>query len=150
MDELKLTGNSLKGARPFMLFDASFDSLPHLRLLRELFQQTYGTPRNHLLSKPFVDRVTAFFYVDGKVWFRNYQISHPAGKSAGGDKKGAGSTAGGAAGGITEPILTEIGPRFVLNLVRIFSGPFGGPTLYQNPNYVSPNTMRAELKRQSG
>ncbi len=33
------------------------------------------------------------------------------------------------------------GPRFVLNLVRIFEGSFGGATLYENPNYVSPNEV---------
>jgi ribosome biogenesis protein BRX1 len=43
-------------------------------------------------------------------------------------------------------MLVEIGPRFVLNPVRIFSGSFGGPTLWQNPNYVSPNLARSQLK----
>ena len=33
------------------------------------------------------------------------------------------------------------GPRFVLNLVRVFDGSFGGATLYENPNYVSPNEV---------
>lgn len=34
-----------------------------------------------------------------------------------------------------------IGPRFVLNPIRIFEGSFGGPTLFQNPHYVSPNDV---------
>lgn len=38
--------------------------------------------------------------------------------------------------------LVEVGPRFVLTPIRIFSGSFGGPTLYQNPEYVSPNLVR--------
>lgn len=33
------------------------------------------------------------------------------------------------------------GPRFVLNPIRMFSGSFGGPTLYQNPTFVSPNEV---------
>ena len=33
------------------------------------------------------------------------------------------------------------GPRFVLNLIRIFDGSFGGATLYENPHYVSPNLV---------
>lgn len=37
--------------------------------------------------------------------------------------------------------LVEIGPRFVLNLIKIFQGSFGGPTLYENPHYKSPNLV---------
>lgn len=36
----------------------------------------------------------------------------------------------------------QVGPRFCLNPVRIFDGSFGGRTLYENPNYVSPNAVR--------
>ena len=39
--------------------------------------------------------------------------------------------------------LVEIGPRFVLDPIRIFRGSFGGQTLYQNEHYQSPNAMRA-------
>ena len=37
--------------------------------------------------------------------------------------------------------LKYTGPRFVLNLIKIFSGSFGGPVLYENPHYVSPNVV---------
>lgn len=37
--------------------------------------------------------------------------------------------------------LVEIGPRFVLNLIKIFQGSFGGATLYENPHYQSPNMV---------
>lgn len=37
--------------------------------------------------------------------------------------------------------LVEIGPRFVLNLIKIFQGSFGGPTLYENPGFQSPNLV---------
>ena len=33
------------------------------------------------------------------------------------------------------------GPRFVLNLIRIFDGSFGGPTLYENTHYTNPNEV---------
>ena len=33
------------------------------------------------------------------------------------------------------------GPRFVLQLIKIFEGSFGGPTLYENPHYVTPNIV---------
>jgi hypothetical protein len=37
--------------------------------------------------------------------------------------------------------MVEIGPRFVLNLIKIFQGSFGGPTLFENPHFESPNTV---------
>ncbi len=37
--------------------------------------------------------------------------------------------------------LTQVGPRFCMNPIKIFSGSFGGQTLYENPFYVSPNTV---------
>ena len=37
----------------------------------------------------------------------------------------------------------------VLNPIRIFQGSFGGPTLYQNPHYVSPNMVGIFLLPQS-
>ncbi len=30
---------------------------------------------------------------------------------------------------------------------QIFAGSFGGPTLYENPQYTSPNAVRAAIKR---
>lgn len=35
-------------------------------------------------------------------------------------------------------LLTEIGPRFVLDPIKILSGSFGGLTIYKNPHYVTP------------
>jgi len=46
-----------------------------------------------------------------------------------------------------DPVLVEIGPRFVLNPIRIFAGSFGGATLWENAHYVSPNQQRALLKK---
>lgn len=36
MDELKMTGNCLKGSRPIVCFDKSFDAEPQWRLTKEL------------------------------------------------------------------------------------------------------------------
>jgi len=72
MDELRLTGNCMRGSRPILTFDESFDRQGHLRLLKCLFTDIFGTPRGHPKSKPFVDRVMAFYYADKKVrWFLN-------------------------------------------------------------------------------
>jgi len=69
MDELKMTGNCMKGSRPILSFDKAFDSVDHLKLVKHLFVDVFGTPRGHPKSKPFVDRVMSFHYADGKVRF---------------------------------------------------------------------------------
>merc|ERR1712212_902234 len=61
--------------------------------------------------------------VDGKVWFRNYQIL---------EEDGA---------------LAEIGPRMVLNPIKIFDGAFCGQTLWENSSYVTPCAKRSMLKK---
>jgi ribosome biogenesis protein BRX1 len=67
MDEMRLTGNCMKGSRPIVTFDESFSRFGHLKILKELFTDIFGTPRGHPKSKPFVDRVMAFYYADKKV-----------------------------------------------------------------------------------
>jgi len=47
--------------------------------------------------------------------------------------------------------LVEAGPRFAMNPIKIFSGSFGGQTLFENPFYVSPNAERSlEKRRKAG
>ncbi|KAG8131183.1 hypothetical protein E2320_017947, partial [Naja naja] len=99
-----------------------FDQKPHYALLKELFIQIFSTPQYHPRSQPFVDHVFTFSITDERIWFRNYQIIEDDGA------------------------LVEIGPRFVLNLIKIFQGSFGGQTLYENPHYQSPNMHRRELR----
>ncbi|XP_074546759.1 ribosome biogenesis protein BRX1 homolog [Halichoeres trimaculatus] len=120
--ELKMTGNCLKGSRPLLSFDPKFDKEPHYALLKELFTQTFSTPRYHPKSQPFVDHIFTFTIADNRIWFRNYQIIEE------------------------DASLVEIGPRFVLNLIKIFQGSFGGPTLYENPSFQSPNMHRREIR----
>lgn len=120
--ELKMTGNCLKGSRPLLSFDPVFDRDPYLTVLKELFIQIFGTPRYHPRSQPFVDHVFTFSVADNRIWFRNYQIIEE------------------------DASLVEIGPRFVLNLIKIFKGSFGGPTLYENPHYQSPNMHRRIIR----
>ncbi|PRD22907.1 UNVERIFIED_CONTAM: brix1 [Trichonephila clavipes] len=122
MEELKLTGNCLKASRPILTFDDSFDSEPHLKLLKELFIQIFGTPKHHPKSQPFFDHVFNFKILDGRIWFRNYQIEDD---------------------GVS---LVEIGPRFTMNLIKIFDSSFSGSVLYTNANYITPNMHRRQLK----
>lgn len=74
MAELKLSGNHLKGSRPVLSFDASFDAQPHLQLLKEMLTQTFATPKGHPKAKPFLDHVLSFTVADNRIWMRNYQV----------------------------------------------------------------------------
>merc|ERR1712080_123772 len=123
MAELKMTGNCLKSSRPLLSFDKSFTADPHLSVIKELFVQIFGVPNHHPKSQPFFDHVFTFSVVDGKIWFRNYQILEETGS------------------------LAEIGPRMVLNPIKVFDGSFCGQTLWENPKYVTPTAKRAMLKK---
>jgi ribosome biogenesis protein BRX1 len=78
MDELKMTGNCMRGSRPVLSFDKSFDAVDHLRVVKHLLVDVFGTPRGHPKSKPFVDRVMGFYYADGKVRRRTRRAGHMA------------------------------------------------------------------------
>ncbi|CAB0029631.1 unnamed protein product [Trichogramma brassicae] len=126
MSELKMTGNCLKGSRPLLSFDEVFTTLPHLQLMKELLSQIFGVPNYHPKSQPFFDKVYTFSYMDNRIWFRNFQIISEEGE------------------------LAEIGPRFVLNPVKIFNESFGGETLWDNPHYISPAKLRQAFNKQAG
>ena len=38
--------------------------------------------------------------------------------------------------------LLQVGPRACLQPIKMFAGSFGGPVIYENAAYVSPNTVR--------
>ncbi|KAI1851636.1 hypothetical protein JX265_010720 [Neoarthrinium moseri] len=151
MDELNFTGNCLKGSRPVLSFDSAFEQQPHLRVIKELFLHTFGVPQGARKSKPFVDHVMGFTFADGKIWVRNYQINEvEAGKGAADEEAAAAAAASKGRGGKeTDISLIEIGPRFVLTPIIIQEGSFGGPILYENKEFVSPNQVRADLRRKS-
>merc|ERR1712059_106041 len=124
MAELKMTGNCLAASRPMLSFCPSFkDGDVHWQVVKELLTGIFSVPNHHPKSQPFFDHVFMFSVVDGKVWFRNYQILEEDGS------------------------LAEIGPRMVLNPIKIFDGSFSGQTLWENPSYVTPTAKRGLLKR---
>ncbi|KAK9512477.1 hypothetical protein O3M35_000900 [Rhynocoris fuscipes] len=126
MQELRLTGNCLKGSRPLLSFDDNFKKEPHYALLKELFIQVFGVPHRHPKSQPFIDRVISFTVLDNRIWYRHYQILKEDGA------------------------LAEIGPRFVFNPIKIFDGSFTGNTLWDNPNFVTPNLYRRRMAAIAG
>ena len=137
MNELRLTGNSMKGSRPILVFDKRFDSELHWKVTKELLLQIFVTPKGHPRSKPFIDRTMSFMILDDKVWVRNYQIVF--------EKEGNAKKDDAAKG---EPVLVEIGPRLVLHPIRIQQGAFCGSTIYQCPHFVNPNAKRRALRKQ--
>lgn len=139
LDELNFTGNCLKGSRPILSFDKSFDSEPHWKLAKEMFTHQFGVPPQARKSKPFIDHVMTFSIVDNKVWVRNYQINEK-------EELKADDVADIEKDDLT---LIEIGPRFVLTPIVILEGSFGGPKIYENKEYVSPNVARAQVKFQA-
>ncbi|KAF8629998.1 hypothetical protein AX15_003169 [Amanita polypyramis BW_CC] len=135
MDELKMTGNCLKGSRGLLTFDKQFDETEWGRLTKELFTHMFGVPSTARRAKPFIDHILTFSILDSKVWFRNYQIIEKDPLQPNGPQ---------------QTTLVEIGPRFVLAPIRIFEGAFGGATVYSNPEFVSPSAVRSMLRREKG
>ncbi|XP_045474275.1 ribosome biogenesis protein BRX1 homolog [Harmonia axyridis] len=121
MAELKFTGNCLRGSRPLLSFDKQFTESPHYMLMKELLTQVFGVPNKHPKSQPFFDHVYSFTILDNTIWFRNFQILSEDGA------------------------LSEIGPRFVLNPIKIFSNSFGGAPLWENKAYISPSKYRKSI-----
>ncbi|KAH7873634.1 ribosome biogenesis protein BRX1 [Lentinula edodes] len=135
MDELKMTGNCLKGSRGLLSFDKNFDETEWGKLTKELFTHIFGVPPTARKAKPFVDHILTFSIVDQKIWFRNFQMieKDPL-----------------APNGPPQMTLVEIGPRFVLTPIRIFEGAFGGATVYSNPEFVTPAAVRTAIRREQG
>ena len=141
MEELHFTGNCLKGSRPILSFDAAFEKQPHLRVIKELFTHTFGVPQGARKSKPFIDHVMSFSVADGKIWVRSYQINEEEQSNL----KPADDAP--APGKDADLSLVELGPRFVLQPICVLEGSFGGPVIYENREFVSPNQVRADLRR---
>ena len=160
MSELNFTGNALKGSRAIVSFDKNFDLAPSSALIKEMLLHTFSVPAGTRKSKPFIDRVVSFSFVDGKVYMRHYQIQpitsteedqkvETLEKAAKKDRSKSAKDAEGKSGkeGKDGIELIEIGPRFVMTPIVILEGSFGGPKVYENAEFVSPNTVRATLRQ---
>ena len=51
-------------------------------ILSKWLLQVFGTPNYHPKSQPFFDHVFTFSIVDGRIWFRNYEILEENGELA--------------------------------------------------------------------
>lgn len=132
LDELAFSGNCMIGSRPLLSFDSSLSQSEHGKIIQDLLTAVFGTPLTCKKSRPYYDHVFQFGVADGRVWFRNYQIAE--------NIEGAQLQVDGMS-------LVEIGPRFVLNPIRLFAGSFGGSTIWSNESFKSSAALRAESKR---
>ncbi|KAK5634988.1 hypothetical protein RRF57_010700 [Xylaria bambusicola] len=154
MEELAFSGNCLKGSRPILSFDKSFDTEPHLQVIKQLFLQIMGVPPLQKRSKPFIDHVLSFSVADGRIFLRVYQVQETEptkkdgaeGEEASEESKKKKSKHADKAKEFDISLL-EIGPRCVLQPIIIQEGSFGGALLYENKHFVSPNQVRADLRR---
>ncbi|KAI1348563.1 ribosome biogenesis protein BRX1 [Xylaria sp. FL0043] len=155
MEELAFSGNCLKGSRPILSFDKTFDSEPHLQVIKQLFLQIMGVPPLQRRSKPFIDHVLSFSVADGRIFMRVYQIQETEPSKtdgAEGEKAEEAKKRKSRHGDKEKELdisLLEIGPRCVLQPIIIQEGSFGGALLYENKHFVSPNQVRADLRRKS-
>lgn len=124
MADIKLIGNCLKGSRPILSFDQYFEKIPHLQLIKELFIQIFNVPYKHPKSQPFVDHVVTFTYLDGHIWFRNYQILDQS-----------------------EMTLAEIGPRMVLMPMLVLSSSFHGKVIWANYKRSTKIEKKSKYKK---
>lgn len=135
------------------MFDSSFNDLEakggkeNMTLIREMLRGIFCVPSKGVRGmKPFIDRVVGIYGLDGKIWIRVYELREGAKEAATPEEQ---KLADGAeiASGIK---LIEVGPRFVLTPIVILEGSFGGPVIFENKMYVSPNMVRREtrLKKQ--
>lgn len=91
----------------------------------------------------------AFSVADGKIWIRNYEIREVEKAKGEDEQDGEASNKGRKSKGDrdTDVSLVEIGPRFVLTPIVIQEGAFGGPIIYENKRFISPNQVRSDLRK---
>ncbi|KAK4934247.1 Ribosome biogenesis protein brx1 [Elasticomyces elasticus] len=148
MAELGFGGNCLKGGRGIVVFDKSFDEnistgAENRGLIREMLRGVFCVPGKGVRGmKPFVDRVIGIYGLDDKIWIRTYEIRE-------GEKEAAQKGVNGVDAS-SNVKLVEIGPRLVLTPIVILEGSFGGPVIFENKLYVSPNLVRREIRLKKG
>ena len=142
MAELGFGGNCLKGGRGIVVFDKSFDEgriadTEHLPLIREMLRGVFCVPSKGVRGmKPFIDRVIGIYGLDGKIWIRVYEVREAEPDKTGKERPKE-----------DEVSLVEIGPRLVLTPVVILEGSGGGPVIFENKQFVSPNQLRRETRQ---
>ncbi|SCM04179.1 ribosome biogenesis protein BRX1 homolog, putative [Plasmodium chabaudi adami] len=134
LHSLAFPGNCLLYSRPLLIFSKLFDELEHLKLIKEMFIQVFGTPKYHPLSKPFYDHCYNFYYIKDLIYFRHYQIL---------------PTTLADSNNINKQKLVEIGPQFTLHIIKIFDKFFKGNVIYENLKYKNCETPKQKKIKQN-
>lgn len=141
LEELSMTGNCMKYTRPLLTWDPIFSeppaSLEHLSVLRDLLIKAFSPPQNHRRTRPFHDRVMHFAWCDDRIWIRNYEI-----KEDSVDASSSSSSSSADEELVDGMRLEEIGPRMVLQPIRVFEGSFGGKTMWKNEAWIPSSVVR--------
>eukprot|EP01006_Ploeotia_vitrea_P040661 TRINITY_DN66444_c12_g1_i1.p1 TRINITY_DN66444_c12_g1~~TRINITY_DN66444_c12_g1_i1.p1 ORF type:complete len:261 (+),score=8.10 TRINITY_DN66444_c12_g1_i1:32-784(+) len=116
MAELKLKGNSMLESRPLLHFDRIFDEVEWMAPLKLLLTDVFSAPKRPS-SVPYVDNIFTFCWLDGRIWFRNYEVKRKANK---------------------EWDAIEIGPRFVMEPIQMWSGFWNGDITWKSETYKPP------------
>ncbi|KAK5088191.1 Ribosome biogenesis protein brx1 [Lithohypha guttulata] len=151
MAELGFGGNCLKGGRGVVVFDKSFDEMEtggggkeNLALIREMLRGVFCVPSKGVRGmKPFIDRVIGIYGLDNKIWVRIYEIREGSKDNISTPEEKKLSEGADVGSGVK---LVEVGPRFILTPIVILEGSFGGPVIFENKLYVSPNLVRREVR----
>lgn len=114
IEDLNLHGICTFRSSPILIFDPEFDKTPQMAICKEILKKALSVPLGTKGMKRVVDTTLSFFILDGRIWFRRYQISYG------------------------DPILVfEAGPRFCLYPVVILSGAFSGKKIWKNTEIPS-------------
>lgn len=95
---LKFAVNCFKNCGHLLFFSEEFDKIDYLITVKKVFSEVFKT------DATMYDRTLCFYWVDNKIWIRNYVIENDN--------------------------LNELGPRIVLEVDKILEKCFSGSVLY--------------------
>lgn len=119
MSELKGLGNCLRGSRPLIFFDPSFNDNGIYEMSKLMLKRMFSVPYQDKHAKPFVDHTISFYRVKNNIIMRHYQIQWNENDDE-------------------EPVLVEIGPRIKMVPVVVLAGTFKGNKIWENLKFESP------------
>ncbi|OAX84026.1 hypothetical protein ACJ72_01602 [Emergomyces africanus] len=150
-------GNCLKGGRGVVVFDKTFDEAAVMRTgneFRGLCTKTWSAGDETVCRSDHWSIWCGWEDMDSGFEIRESE----GGAAVANTKPKDGEVEDGDAekpkpkpkrsnkGGAPDITLVEIGPRFVLTPIVILEGSFGGPVIYENKEFVSPNQVRREIR----
>ena len=112
--ELKLDTRRAAGSRSLLVFDRNFEDTAARRVLKALLTRTFASPARGKSKQLLpVQQTLNFAWLDGRVWIRAYRTVPHAFKEG-------------------ETDVAEIGPRLVLEPVRIIASAFSGAIIHSS------------------